>query len=157
MVGLIIGTGSAAGIIINHTLYQGNNCGAGEFGMIPYKEHHYEHYCSGQFFQPYFEKSGEELFREASNHDPAALEAFNQFGHHMGHLIATILYSFDPEMIVMGGSVAKSFPFFKDEMWKVLSGFVYEKTVSRLQIELSKDSDIAVLGAASLCHKKLPI
>jgi len=157
MVGLVIGTGSAAGIIIDHTLYQGNNCGAGEFGMIPYKEHHYEHYCSGQFFPPYFQKSGEQLYEMATEHDPSGLEAFKQFGHHMGHLISTILYSIDPQMIVLGGSVSKSFAFFKDEMWKVLSDFVYEKTVNKLQIEVSQDPDIAVLGAASLCHKKLPI
>ena len=35
MVGLIIGTGVGAGIIINGKLYCGHNCGAGEFGSIP--------------------------------------------------------------------------------------------------------------------------
>ncbi|MGE5805224.1 MAG: ROK family protein, partial [Ignavibacteria bacterium] len=50
IVGLIIGTGLGSGLILNNHLYSGNNYGAGEFGMIPYKDHNYEYYCSGQFF-----------------------------------------------------------------------------------------------------------
>jgi glucokinase len=38
LVGLIVGTGLGAGIILNDRLYSGPNCGAGEFGMIPYED-----------------------------------------------------------------------------------------------------------------------
>lgn len=148
--GLILGTGAAAGMIINDELYQGSNCGAGEFGMIPYLDHHYEHYCSGQFFQTYFGKSGAQLFEDALGQDSTAIKAFNQFGQHLGHLITTILYSFDPEIIVLGGSVSQAFPWFQKEMWKVLDQFAYKKTISRIQIEVSKNPDIPVLGAAFL-------
>ncbi|HRQ49741.1 MAG TPA: ROK family protein, partial [Agriterribacter sp.] len=51
MIGLTIGTGIGAGIIINRRLYAGPNCGAGEFGMVDYLDHCYEYYGSGQFFQ----------------------------------------------------------------------------------------------------------
>src|SRR5690242_371492 len=34
MIGLAIGTGVGAGIIINKKLYAGRNCGAGEFGTV---------------------------------------------------------------------------------------------------------------------------
>lgn len=49
MIGLTIGTGLGAGIIINRHLYAGPNCGAGEFGMVDYLDHCYEYYASGQF------------------------------------------------------------------------------------------------------------
>lgn len=49
-VGLIIGTGLGAGLIINGRLYSGPNCGAGEFGMLPYLDSNFERYASGQFF-----------------------------------------------------------------------------------------------------------
>ena len=51
VVGLILGTGFGSGLILNNILYSGNNCGAGEVGMLPYKDSIFEHYCSGQFFE----------------------------------------------------------------------------------------------------------
>ena len=53
MVGVTIGTGIGAGIIINGKLYCGPNCGAGEFGMIGYLDKVVEYYASGQFFKLY--------------------------------------------------------------------------------------------------------
>ena len=50
-VGLIVGTGLGAGIIANGRLYSGTNCGAGEFGMLPYLDRNFEAYASGQFFE----------------------------------------------------------------------------------------------------------
>ena len=50
MIGLTIGTGVGAGIIINNKLYPGQNCGAGEFGCVDYLDNIYEYYCSGSFF-----------------------------------------------------------------------------------------------------------
>ena len=47
---VVVGTGMAGGIIIDGELYEGRNCGAGEFGMIRYRDHYLEYYCSGQFF-----------------------------------------------------------------------------------------------------------
>ena len=45
IVGLILGTGLGSGIYTNDKLYMGANCGAGEFGMISYKDSNYEDYC----------------------------------------------------------------------------------------------------------------
>jgi glucokinase len=44
------GTGLGAGIIINHQLFNGNNCGAGEIGLLPYLDHNIEYYASGNLF-----------------------------------------------------------------------------------------------------------
>jgi len=49
-VGIAIGTGLGGGIIIDNKLYCGSNCGAGEFGLLPYREHNIEYYCSNNFF-----------------------------------------------------------------------------------------------------------
>ena len=53
MIGLIVGTGMAGGIIIKNQLYNGYNCGSGEFGMIPYLEHNYEYYSSANMTEVY--------------------------------------------------------------------------------------------------------
>src|ERR1041385_9131133 len=50
LIGLIIGTGLGAGIVISGKLFSGTNCGAGEIARIAYKEKYLEHYCSGRYF-----------------------------------------------------------------------------------------------------------
>ena len=47
-VGITIGTGIGAGIVIDGKLYRGSNTGAGEIGCLPYLNSDYEHYCSCQ-------------------------------------------------------------------------------------------------------------
>lgn len=151
MVGLIIGTGIAGGIIIRGELYSGHNCGAGEFGMMPYLDHHYEYYCSGQFFEHVHHTSGEELVERAMKHDTIALEIFNTYGMHLGNAISAILYAVDPACIILGGSVSKSFVFFEHALKAQLREFVYPKSINRLHILVSQNPDIPVLGAAALC------
>lgn len=150
IVGLIVGTGLGAGLIINNRLYAGHNCGAGEFGMIPYKDNIYEYYCSGQYFKNEYNMSGEELFAKASNGDSEAQSIFSKFGANLGDAIKMIMFAVDPEVIVLGGSVSKSFSFYKNEMWKSIRSFAYSKSVEKLKIEISENSHIAILGAAAL-------
>ena len=150
IVGLIIGTGLGSGLIINNRLYAGNNCGAGEFGMVPFKEYNYEYYCSGQFFKNKYNISGEECYEKATANNFKALEIFTEYGVNLGEAIKMILYTFDPQVIVLGGSVSKSYRFFKDEMWKTIKSFAYPKSVDKIKIEVSEKNHIAVLGAAAL-------
>lgn len=152
IVGLIIGTGLGAGIIINNQLYNGNNCGAGEFGMIPFKEKYLEYYCSGQYFADEFGIGGKELTQKAAENDAKAEEIFKKFGENLGEAIKIIICAVDPEAIVLGGSVSKSFRFFKDEMWKSIKNFPYSKSVEKIKIEVSEKENIAILGAAALYY-----
>jgi glucokinase len=150
LIGLILGTGFAAGIVIGGRLYPGRHCGAGEFGMIPYLESIYEHYCSGQFFTRQAGQTGAEMFRRASAGDGEALAMFAQFGHHLGHAIKTILYAYDPETIILGGSVRKAFRFFEDAMWASIRSFGFPSSLGSLAIAVSELEHVAILGAAAL-------
>ncbi|MGZ5488877.1 MAG: ROK family protein, partial [Candidatus Aminicenantales bacterium] len=106
-VGLIIGTGLGAGIIANGRLYSGINCGAGEFGMLPYLDRNFEAYASGQFFRRVHGTSGRDAAERAGRGDRAALAMFDEFGGHLGEAVKAICYAVDPEIIVLGGSVSK--------------------------------------------------
>jgi glucokinase len=152
MVGLIIGTGLGAGLIINNKLYAGRNCGAGEFGMIPWKEGILEDYCSGQFFKTTCNSPGEQLFHEALQGNIRAKEVFAEFGRNLGNAIGIILLTIDPEIVILGGSVSKSFAFFRDAMWDSLSSFPYPRTLRQLRIEVSEVDNVAILGAAALLY-----
>jgi glucokinase len=152
VVGLILGTGMGAGIILNDRLHSGNNCGAGEFGMIPFKNNIFEYYCSGQYFMNEFGMTGEELYVKASSGEISASKIFSNYGRNLGEAIKMIMFAIDPEIIVLGGSVSKAFQFYKDEMWKVIKGFAYAQTASRIKIEVSENNHIAILGAAALYY-----
>ncbi|MCU7502629.1 MAG: ROK family protein [Ignavibacteria bacterium] len=151
-VGVIMGTGLGAGIIADGRLYSGTNCGAGEFGMIPYEDGIFEHYCSGQFFKNEYGVSGQEAYSRAICGDKEALDMFTSLGEHIGNAIKVVLYTYDPEVIILGGSVSKAFSLFKESMWKEVRSFAYRNSLNRLVIEPSELEQVALLGAAALYY-----
>lgn len=150
--GLILGTGVAAGLICNNKIYEGRNCGAGEFGMMPYLDYNYEFYCSGRFFSHFHQSTGEILFQEASAGNTKAIQIFDEYAKHLSQLIKTVLYAVDPEIIVLGGSVSKSFPIYKETLFKLLSDFPYKPVIENIKITHTEENNIAILGAAALFH-----
>ena len=151
VVGMVLGTGVGAGLIINDQLYCGRHCGAGEFGSIPFRDRTLEDYCSGAFFSTFHGLSGAEIAVRAGQGDTKALQALAEYGSHLGAAIMIVMYSVDPEMIILGGSVSRSFQFFQNTMWQALQKFTYQRAVQDLKIEVSELEEVGVLGAAALC------
>lgn len=150
-VALIMGTGFAGGIVLNDKLYNGTNCGAGEFGMLPYKDSLFENYCSGQFLSNMTGEPGEHLLEKAKKGDTAAIELFEQLGYHLGEAIKAVMYAYDPGLIILGGGVSKAYSLFEKSMWKQIKTFAYPRSVEKLAVKLSETKQIAVLGASALC------
>jgi glucokinase len=151
-VGVTIGTGLGAGIIINDRLYCGPNCGAGEFGSIPYKKSILEYYCGGQFFMGEYGIRGEQVYARAKQGDKTAIEIFDQFGAHVGEAMMIIMFAVDPEAIIVGGAVSEAFSFFEKSMRERMKTFPYKHAVERLIIETTDQPQIAILGAAALYY-----
>jgi len=149
-VGLILGAGVGAGIIFEGHLFSGTNCGAGEFGEIPYRDYNYEYYLNDTYFEYKYGLSVSTFYSRANRKDKIALAIFEQYGTDLGNLIKTILFTVDPEIIVIGGPLAKAFPYFEKSMWSRLNTFPYKHAISKLKIVASGQENIAVLGAAAL-------
>jgi glucokinase len=154
-IGLAIGTGLGAGVIINHRLYAGPNCGAGEFGMVDYLDHCFEYYCSGQYFQNVYQVDGQEVFEKAKAGDLQARLRYAEMGTHLGNAIKMILYTYDPSLIIFGGSVRHAYPYFQETMWQRINTFAFTKSLSRFRIELSELENSGILGAAGLYFDSL--
>jgi len=154
-VGLSIGTGLGMGIIINNQLYNGVLCGAGEIGMLCYKDSIIENYASSFFFSTNYDRSAKELNEMAEKGDTLALKAFDEFGQHLGEAVKDVLYMYAPEAIILGGSISKAYPYFKNAIQSSLESFAYQKQIENLKIELSDQSALPILGAAALCLEKL--
>ncbi|MBZ5858270.1 ROK family protein [Flavihumibacter profundi] len=152
MIGLTLGTGIGAGVIINRHLYAGPNCGAGEFGMVDYLDHNYEYYGSGQFFSNVYQTDGQVVFERAQAGDPQALQWYAELGTHLGNTVKLILYAYDPPLIVFGGSVRHAYPYFQETMWERINTFAFTKSLPGLRIELSELQNSGILGAAGLYY-----
>jgi glucokinase len=150
LIGLTIGTGLGAGVIINYHLYAGPNCGAGEFGMVDYLDHCFEYYCSGQYFQNVYHIDGQEVFEKAKAGDLQSRARYAEMGTHLGNAIKMILYTYDPSLIIFGGSVRHAYPYFQETMWQSIKTFAYTKSLSKFRIELSELENSGILGAAGL-------
>lgn len=150
VVGLCIGTGMGSGLIFNEKLYEGVNCGAGEFGNIPYLKSNFEGYCSGQFFSEEKKIAAVDAYHLAVKGDLTALKIFEEFGFHMGQAIKSILYAYDPEIIVLGGSLTNAYKFFQPAMFEAIQDFAYRNVLTNLKIEISELEHSAIYGAAAL-------
>jgi glucokinase len=154
MIGLTVGTGLGAGIIIRDHLYAGLNCGAGEFGMVGYLDHCYEYYASGQFFENVHRVNGQEVFESATTGDIKALHLYNEMGVHLGNAIKMIMYTYDPSLIILGGSVRFAYEYFQESMWRQIKTFAFTRSIEKLHIDLSELENSGILGAAGLYYDR---
>ena len=78
-IGLSIGTGLGMGIMINGKLYEGVLCGAGEIGMLSYRDSILEHYTGSFFFPNHYGSSAKVLYDKAELGDKEAIAAFGAY------------------------------------------------------------------------------
>ena len=149
-VGITIGTGIGAGIVINGQVYRGINTGAGELGCLPYLDGTYEDYTSSLLFNKW-ETTGEIEASKAAEGNAAALEHWQLFGHHLGKFLQAILYTYAPEAIIIGGGLTQSQQLFEAPMLASMrDGFAYPSEIERVQVLFSTLTDSNILGAAQL-------
>lgn len=152
VVGISSGTGLGAGIIINNQLFNGYNCGAGEIGLLNYLDHNIEYYASGNLFSALYNTTAEEAYLRAQRGNTEALGHWQEFGVHLAQAIKSVVYTYDPEAIVLGGSLSKAYDFFVDSMTDSLKDFTYPESIKRLKIYHSYNEHITLLGAAALVN-----
>lgn len=150
LIGITLGTGVGAGIIINNSLYCGENTGAGEIGSLSYLNKDFEYYCSSNFFTDFHSTTGKEAYDKALAGDATAIDIWNEFGGHLGNLVKAILFTYDPTAVIFGGSISSAFPFFIQSLKKNILDFPYEKTLKSVHLLCTENPDISILGAAAL-------
>ncbi|GGZ32283.1 sugar kinase [Echinicola pacifica] len=150
VVGMSIGTGLGSGLILDGRLYIGQNCGAGEIGLLPYLDQNIEYYASGNFFPVTYNISALEAYQQACEGKASALAQWEEFGKHIGKAVLAVLYAYDPQAIVFGGSISKAFPYFRESMLFHMQEFIYPESLKKLQLLISDDELMPILGAAAL-------
>lgn len=149
MVGVTIGTGIGAGVIVNRRLYCGQYAGVGEVGAFPYLDSDFEHYCSSYFFKRHG-TTGVEAAEKAGSGDREALDIWKEFGLHLGNLMKVVLFAYAPQAIILGGGVASAFPLFADAMAEEMRSFPYKVIADNVKVMASPQKDSGLLGASAL-------
>jgi glucokinase len=154
VVGITLGTGVGSGVIINGKIYSGNNGGAGEIGYLNYLDRDFEFYGASFFFAEVHKTSAFEVFQQAKTGDERACRIWDEYGMHIGNLVKSVVYAFDPQAIVLGGSISNAFTFFEPAMKKTIAAqFHFPGSMRRLQILQSENGNITLLGASSLVNQ----
>ncbi|MCW5971113.1 MAG: ROK family protein [Blastocatellales bacterium] len=154
LVGVTLGTGVGSGVIINGCVHRGANGAAGEVFRIPLRDAHLEYFLSGAgVVRGYVAAKGAahgshidaarvaELARKS---DPAAVAAWESFAADLHFLCECIIAIVDPEVIVIGGSIAQARDLFDDALMERLS----ERPNRVAYAELGTAA--GVIGAAAL-------
>jgi len=151
LVGMTLGTGLGTGVVMDGRLLHGANCGVGELGKTAHKKLLLQGWCASPYFPREWGSSADELHQRAREGDEESLRAFDAYGQELSAAIMLALYAYDPEIIVLGGSISTAFDLFERGMKRGLESFAYPHILERAAIVPSELEHAAVLGAAALC------
>jgi glucokinase len=151
--GITLGTGCGGGVIANGQLLRGARGGAGEVWSIPLREHFLEYYVSGaglvRTYQEYGGALSEgltsaQIAERARAGDAAAQAAWVSYGNDVTMLCETMKALLEPEIIVIGGSIAQAHDLFGNKFQRLLHN-------SHTRIAFAELGAAAgVIGAAAL-------
>lgn len=151
VIGLTLGTGlGSAKALKNEAVSDA------DLWKMPFKDAIAEEYLSTRWFvKHYFEKTAKKIDNVkdlsilAQNGDTAALAVFEEFGTNLGLFLQRFIeLEGDVDTVVLGGNIAKTIHFFKDQVFDVLG----DGKVEINQAILAEDA--ALIGAAGLWKKE---
>lgn len=157
VLGFTLGTGLGCGIVINGKVFAGVTQHAGEIGTSPYQEETIEDTVSGSGISRIYkaissqERSGQEIAALAARGDKDAILSWEQFGEHLAYAISWGINIIDPDIVVLGGSMANAMDLFAPAMEIYL-----RKNISPLPAEKTKvvkaglGDHAGLIGAACL-------
>lgn len=165
---ITFGTGVGSGIIINGEVYRGNRFFAGECGHIAIDltgaractcggAGCWEAYAAGRGLEKTYQlivsQQGNnpqisfchEILHAIEQSDPVALAAYEQWHQHISAGIINVIYMLSPEMIVLGGGMAK-FIQLERIQGAVKARIPFEVSIAKA----SFDNNSGIIGAALL-------
>ena len=149
-IGLTLGTGLGSGFIRGGRIVSsGPGVPAdGDLWNAPYLDGIAEDYACGAAIRRSYARGGrpqlpvEEIARRAEAGDQAALDAFGQLAGHLAGILAARVAQFQPDCLVVGGNIARSWPLFGPRLQADLAPLACRPS--------ALFEDAALLGAAAI-------
>lgn len=169
--GVIVGTGTGGGVIVNGRVLTGRNAVAGEWGHNPLpwareeerpgpscwcgKNGCVETYLSGPgLARDHLAASGEmrnarEVAASAAAGDAGAAATLTRYAHRMARALAAVVNVLDPDVVVLGGGLS-NLSFLYDEVPRLWSRWVFSDRVDTPLVPPRWGDSSGVRGAAWL-------
>ena len=170
--GVIIGTGTGGGIVINKKIHRGKNLIVGEFGhnSLPRckdselklskpcycgLEGCIETFISGPGFEYIFNNiyntsfETKEIIKLSQNKDQRAISALNDYVDRLARSLSDIINILDPDVIVLGGGMS-NIDYIYENIEKKLLKYVFSDTVTTKIIKNHHGDSSGVRGASWL-------
>ena len=109
---MTVGTGIGGAIVVNNTIWRGNNYNAGEIGRMLIDCVRWERIASMSALLKSAKlrglnvESGKDVFDLYDAGDPIAHIVVSEFYQNLGKGIANLVYIFNPEAIIIGGGIS---------------------------------------------------
>lgn len=168
VIGLTLGTGIGGGIVINKKIYHGAGGLAGELGHVTIVQNgtrcscgqkgHLEAYAAGRAMSKIHQQlTGQarhplEIENQALTGNKKAQEVFKIMSQHLAEGLANIANIFDPDVIVIGGGLAK-IKILIDPAIKLARKKVVYPQLAKVKIVPAKFNQSALLGPTLLFKK----
>jgi glucokinase len=151
-------TGIGAGLILNGRLYTGAHGTAGEIGHMMLAMNGdvclcgqrgcVEMFACGNSLALREGRSAQEIFAAAREGDPLALAIVNRAATHVGMALVNLTNLIDPELIVVGGGITRSWGLVGPILRGCLSGSPYVKPYRRPRLVRARLGDsVGLVGA----------
>jgi len=159
--GLTLGTGLGGFLVFDGELYDGPRGAAVEVWASRYHDDHVEQCTNGAAVARIYHKltrrnaEAQEITWLAGSGEAAALETYREYGRHLAVPVAWLCNVLDPDVVVLGGSVAKAWEFFSESLLHEARKYINE--VNREQVRIVRGvlgEAAGVLGAAALVLPK---
>jgi glucokinase len=164
VVGVTLGTGFGCGIVIDGKILTGTTDNAGEVAYCPVAGGTFDQMLSGGGVQRFYTRitgkeapAPKEIGEMAEQGDADALETWRFYGEAVGTALGTISAILDPSIVVLGGSVARRLPLFREPLEKKLRSILAPPAAQRIEVVPAElDSLAGVAGAAEHALQHLP-
>jgi glucokinase len=155
--GFTLGTGLGCAIVVDKKLFSGSNGLAGEIWPSPFNNGTIEDLVSGRGVSSIYKgltnhmKTSKEISVLATEGDPDALKTWKVFGESLAVSIAWGINLLDPDIVILGGSIANSFDLFYEAMESVLRKYICPVPAVKTRVVKAGLGDNAgFIGSASL-------
>jgi len=149
-IGLTLGTGIGGALVIERKIFQGVHGSAGEIGhmivdVVENKPHTLE-----EIYHDLTQANPAGLAEEAYGGDKLAEKVYEEIGKFIGISLANLVNIFDPEIIIIGGSVMQSSNLFMTEIKKHLKEEIMSPKLKKIKIVAGKVENAGAIGASLL-------
>ncbi|MFH0753412.1 MAG: ROK family protein [Candidatus Omnitrophota bacterium] len=169
MMMITLGTGVGAGLILGGAIYRGPGFAAGEIGHMPYGDGPacgcggsgcFERYVGNKELQrlaaKLFNKDDiklEDIYGKAVEGKHKALKFWDMAGERIGQGLVGPVNLLNPQAIVIGGGVSRSFAFLEPAMARTLRQRAMRTQGEMVRIiKAQLDDDAGIIGARVLLH-----